>query len=69
LAPIYGGAAEHELHHNLKGMKSNFGSYKLWDWLMGTDYDTMYRKGAAAGSVGDFGGKLQQQQQGRSKVS
>ena len=53
LAPIYGGAAEHELHHNLKGMKSNFGSYKFWDWAMGTDYHTMYRKGAAAGTARD----------------
>jgi len=34
---IYGGPLAHDFHHQLAGRNSNFGGYKIWDWLMGTD--------------------------------
>jgi sterol desaturase/sphingolipid hydroxylase (fatty acid hydroxylase superfamily) len=36
LVPFYGGARYHDRHHSLKGRQTNFGGYKVWDWLMGT---------------------------------
>eukprot|EP01114_Cavostelium_apophysatum_P021459 TRINITY_DN7494_c0_g1_i1.p1 TRINITY_DN7494_c0_g1~~TRINITY_DN7494_c0_g1_i1.p1 ORF type:complete len:283 (-),score=37.96 TRINITY_DN7494_c0_g1_i1:27-830(-) len=37
LSPIYGGPLAHDFHHQSYGRNSNFGGYKFWDWLMGTD--------------------------------
>jgi len=37
LGPLYWGPRRHDFHHALAGRNSNFGGYKLWDWLMGTD--------------------------------
>jgi 4-alpha-methyl-delta7-sterol-4alpha-methyl oxidase len=37
LSPIYAGPIGHDFHHILAGRSSNFGGYKFWDWLMGTD--------------------------------
>jgi len=37
LNPIYGGPLAHDFHHQTYGRNSNFGGYKFWDWLMGTD--------------------------------
>jgi len=35
--PIYGGGIYHSFHHMPQGFGSNFGGYRFWDWLMGTD--------------------------------
>jgi len=37
LDPIYGGPREHDFHHRVEGRLSNFGGYKFWDWIMGTN--------------------------------
>jgi len=37
LSPIYGGPVGHDFHHQLRGRQSNFGGYRFWDWLCGTD--------------------------------
>jgi len=34
---IYGGPKMHDFHHQIHGRQANFGGYKFWDWLMGTD--------------------------------
>jgi len=41
ISPVYGGAHFHDFHHNIKGRNGNFGGYRFWDWLMGTDSDYM----------------------------
>jgi len=47
LDSIYGGSKAHEYHHSVIGRSSNFGGYKLWDWLMGTDRVSNERRRAA----------------------
>ena len=37
LSPIYDGARQHLSHHTLKGRRTNFGGFNIWDKLMGTD--------------------------------
>jgi len=34
---VYGGPVGHDFHHQTYGRNSQFGGYKFWDWLMGTD--------------------------------
>lgn len=36
LAPVYWGPVGHGAHHAVHGRATNFGGYKLWDWLCGT---------------------------------
>jgi len=37
LSSIYGGPLMHDFHHQIYGRSSNYGGYKLWDFIMGTD--------------------------------
>jgi len=51
LDPIYGGSVAHEFHHSVVGRNSNFGGYKFWDWVMGTDRATKERQKTAQRSM------------------
>jgi sterol desaturase/sphingolipid hydroxylase (fatty acid hydroxylase superfamily) len=44
LSPIYGGALDHDIHHQLRGRKSNYGGYKFWDWICGTQFNPLTTK-------------------------
>eukprot|EP01112_Ceratiomyxa_fruticulosa_P016231 TRINITY_DN486_c0_g2_i4.p1 TRINITY_DN486_c0_g2~~TRINITY_DN486_c0_g2_i4.p1 ORF type:complete len:291 (-),score=38.18 TRINITY_DN486_c0_g2_i4:144-938(-) len=44
IGSIYGGAEYHGFHHMYKGMSSNFGGYKFWEYLMGTNEGFTKRK-------------------------
>jgi len=47
IAFVYGGAKYHDFHHMFAGRNNNYGSYKVWDYLMGTDtkFREYYKKG------------------------